>query len=633
MTGENIIFVEEIIVILLLIASIVAIVARRFRLPYTVGLVLIGLLLSLLSPVAIKISPQIILALLVPPLVFEAAFHLNLDHLRRDFSLILLLALPGVILTTLLVGGVVAAGTGLPLQIALVFGALVSATDPVAVVALFRRLGVPRRLQVLLEGESLFNDGTAIVMFNLMLAISLAGKFSLSESLRQFLTVAGGGVLIGIALGIVFSRTIGRIDDPLVETTLTTVLAFGSYLLAEYFHVSGVLAVVAAGIVNGNAGPNDMSATTRVVVFNFWEYAAFIANSFVFLLIGLTIDLNLMVANWQAILWAILAALVARAVSIYGFSIFGRDIPPKWKHILFWGGLRGAITLALALSLPEASSLAAARGSLQAMAFGTVLFTLLVQGTSTDWLVRRLKLVQRSEAQEEYERRPARFVAGRAAHDYVRRMSQQGVISEHTWQRLSPLLEKRTAALAEAVKEVITSDPIVENEEVDTVRREALRAQRAALTGLWRDGVISEEIHSQLVGEVDEALTESVTGWSELGTLSAAPPLKINRLMTAIVQEQDAENAVQALTKLRYAVTRIPSRGGFIRRGNVTLIVGMPTGLEEAAIRILRNSCQQRVEFAQPPFQSSRFPLPPPIEVSVGGATVFVFEVDSYMEF
>src|SRR5512143_3721031 len=175
--NENIIFLEEVIVILLLIASVVGIVARRLRLPYTVGLVLIGLVLSLLSPNAIRISPQIILALLVPPLIFEAAFHLNLDHLRRDFWLILLLAIPGVILTTLLVGGVVAAGTGLAIQTAMVFGALVSATDPVAVVALFRRLGVPRRLQVLLEGESLFNDGTAIVMFNLMLSIAVAGKF------------------------------------------------------------------------------------------------------------------------------------------------------------------------------------------------------------------------------------------------------------------------------------------------------------------------------------------------------------------------------------------------------------------------------------------------------------------------
>src|SRR6266496_2161355 len=378
MTSIDIVTIEKITVLLLLIASAVAVVARRLRIPYTVGLVLIGLALSLLAPTQTKISPQIILALLVPPLIFEAAFHLRWDDLRRDFWLILLLAIPGVILTTLLVGGVVAWGTGLAIQTAFVLGALVSATDPVAVVALFRRLGVPRRLQVLLEGESLFNDGTAIVMFNLMISIALAGRFNLASSVRDFLTISGGGVLIGITLGVLASQVIGRIQDPLVETTLTTVLAFGSYLIAEYFHVSGVLAVVAAGITNGNAGPSGMSATTRVVVFNFWEYAAFLANSFIFLLIGLTFDLDVMIANWQAIIWAILAALAARALSIYGFSFWGREIPRKWKHILFWGGLRGAITLALALSLPETGALVAARGSLQAMAFGVVLFTLLV---------------------------------------------------------------------------------------------------------------------------------------------------------------------------------------------------------------------------------------------------------------
>src|SRR5690349_23142025 len=211
MTGIDIVFIEEVTVALLLIASIVAVLARRLRIPYTVGLVLIGLGLSLLSSTVIQVSPQIILALLVPPLIFEAAFHLSWDDLRRDFWLILLLAIPGVILTTLLVGGVVAWGTGLTIQAALVLGALVSATDPVAVVALFRRLGVPRRLQVLLEGESLFNDGTAIVMFNVMVSIALAGRFSPVNSIRQFLTVGGGGVLIGVALGIIFSRTIGRI--------------------------------------------------------------------------------------------------------------------------------------------------------------------------------------------------------------------------------------------------------------------------------------------------------------------------------------------------------------------------------------------------------------------------------------
>lgn len=515
MTGETIIFIEEVVIVLLLIASIVAIVARRLRLPYTVGLVLIGLVLSLLSPVAIDISPQIILALLVPPLIFEAAFHLNWDHLRRDFWLILALALPGVILTTLMVGGVVAWGTGLSIQVAMVFGALISATDPVAVVALFRRLGVPRRLQVLLDGESLFNDGTAIVMFNLMLSIALAGTFSVIESIREFLTVGGGGVLIGVVLGIVFSRTIGRIDDPLVETTLTTVLAFGSYLLAEYFHVSGVLAVVAAGIINGNAEPSGMSATTRVVVFNFWEYAAFIANSFAFLLIGLAIDLNVMLGHWQAILWAILAAVVARMVSIYGFSMFSREISTKWKHILFWGGLRGAITLALALSIPEDGIPNATREILQSMAFGVVLFTLLVQGVSTNWLVRQLKLVQRSEAQNEYELRHARFVAGRAAYDYLRRITQQGLISEHAWQTLSPLVQRHNDRLVDDLREVMKSDPTVEAEELDTARREALRAQRSALRGLLRDGVISEDSYSSLVGEVDAALMDENLSWPE----------------------------------------------------------------------------------------------------------------------
>ncbi len=632
MIGENIIVIEEIIIALLLIASVVAITARELRLPYTVGLVLIGLALTFLTATETVISPDIILALLVPPLVFEAAFHIRLEDLRRDLGLILTFAVPGVILTTLLVGGVVAWGTGLEISAALVFGALVSATDPVSVVALFRRLGVPRRMQLLLEGESLFNDGTAIVMFSIMLGIAEAGNFSFALAARDFIKIAGGGVLIGVALGTLISQFINRIDDPLVETTLTTVLAFGSYLIAETLGVSGVLAVVAAGIVNGNVGPTGMSATTRVVVFNFWEYAAFLANSLVFLLIGLTTDVNVMIANWQAIIWAVFAALIARFVSIYGFSLFSREIPVKWKHVLFWGGLRGAITLALALSLPGAGLLAAERGRLQAMAFGLVLFSLLVQGSSADWLVKRLQLIQRSNVQEEYERRHARFVAGRASHDYIRRMSQQGLISEHTWQRLAPLLEKRTAGLAEAIKEIVTSDPVVEAEEIDTARRESLRAQRAALTGLLRDGVISDDIYTQLVGEVDTALTENNIVWPELMRTGIGQRLKVNRLMTVIVQEQDAENAVQSLIKLGFAITRLPSKGGFLRHRNVTLMVGMPAGLEESAVRTLKNSCRERIEFVNTLSPASNFPMPKPIEVKVGGATIFVFEVESYIE-
>ena len=295
MTTENIIFIEEAIVILLLIASgsgcCCAPLARALH--SGTGHHRAGH--SLLSPLHVDFTPQIIMLLLVPPLVFEAAFHIRFDDLRRDFGLILLLAVPGVMLTTLLVGWLVSWGTGLALQAALVFGALIAATDPVAVVALFRKLGAPHRLQVLLESESLFNDGTAIVMFGLMITTALQGRFDLRQSISQFITVAGGGVIVGLIFGISISQFIKRIDDPLVETTLTTALAFGSYLLAENLHVSGVLAVVTAGIISGNASQQSMSASTRLVVNNFWEFAAFVANSFIFLLIGLTIDLNILV--------------------------------------------------------------------------------------------------------------------------------------------------------------------------------------------------------------------------------------------------------------------------------------------------------------------------------------------------
>ncbi len=633
MIPSDLLAIEAVVILLLLVAAAVAIVARRLRIPYTVGLVLIGLAFGLLSPRQITVTPELILALLVPPLIFDAAFHIRLEDLRRDLWLILLLAVPGVIITTLLVGWLVAQGTGLAIPVALVFGALVSATDPVAVVALFRRLGAPRRLQVLLEGESLFNDGTAIVMFSVTLGIVTSGQFSLSANIASFLTVAGGGILIGVILGLLASQLIGRIDDALVETTLTLVLAFGAYLLAESQHTSGVLAVVAAGLVNGNVGPRGMSPTTRIVVFNFWETAAFLANSFIFLLIGLVIHVDELIANWQAIGWALLAVLAARAVSIYGFSIFGSQIRPNWKHILYWGGMRGAIVLALALSLPTQGILLAHREQLQAMAFGVVLFTLLVQGFSMDWLIRRLKIIQRPAIQEEYERRHARFVAGRAGYDYLGRMSSQGLISEHTWSRLAPLLERQNAGLVNAVKEVIVSDPTMEAEELDTARRDALRAQRGALTGLLRDGVISENTFSQLVGEVDAALTEEYLPWPELLRLGQAPSLPVTRLMTAVIREWDLENALGALTQLGFAVDQFPSSGGFLNRRNVTLMIGLPRGREEAAVKALQRATSGEVEFSDASAIGGDLPLPAPVPVRVGGATIFTFELDSYEEF
>jgi CPA1 family monovalent cation:H+ antiporter len=198
----DLILIEEIVIGLLLIAALVGIVTKRFRLPYTVGLILMGLVVALRGQEKINVNPDIFLALLVPPLIFEAAFHLNARSLRRDLAPILALAIPGVLITTFLVGGVIAWGAGFPFSLALVFGSLVAATDPVAVVALFRSLGVPKRLQVLLEGESLFNDGTAIVVFNLMVIIAVSGEFSALESILDFFVVSSGGLAIGFGLGV-----------------------------------------------------------------------------------------------------------------------------------------------------------------------------------------------------------------------------------------------------------------------------------------------------------------------------------------------------------------------------------------------------------------------------------------------
>ncbi len=328
---ENFLNTETLIIELLLIVSLVALVVRRLRIPYTVALVVVGLLITFQHPQKISLTPELILSLFIPPLVFEAAFHLEFKSLRENWLPIVGLAIPGVLVTTALVGAIVSWGVGISLTSGLVFGALIAATDPVAVVALFKALGAPKRLTTLVESESLFNDGTAIVIFKLMLVIAVSAvagndgetpgrSFDLLTATVDFVRVSAGGLLIGVGLGWIIAQIIARVDDYLIETMLTTVLAFGTYLVAERFHVSGVLAVVAAGIITGNVGLKGMSPTTRIVLFNFWEVLAFVANSLVFLLIGLDVNLREIGANMLPIGVALFAVLVSRALVVYGVT-------------------------------------------------------------------------------------------------------------------------------------------------------------------------------------------------------------------------------------------------------------------------------------------------------------------------
>jgi monovalent cation:H+ antiporter, CPA1 family len=499
---------ETLIIELLLVASLVAIAVRRLRVPYTVALVVVGLLLGALQPIRFEVASGLVVRLVVRPRGVAAAFHLRLAHLQRDLPTIALLAVPGVVIGTLIVGGLIGLLTPLALPAALVFGALISATDPVSVVALFRVLGVPKRLAVLMEGESLLNDGTAIVLFSLVLGSALTGQFNVIRGVFEFFKVSLGGLAVGLSLGWLVSRVIARVDDYLIETALTAVLAFGSYLVADRLHCSGVLAVVAAGLICGNLGPQGMSPTTRVVLFNFWEFVAFLANSLVFLLIGLQIYVPDLVSVWKPIAAAILAVLLSRAIVTYGLgwlaNRFVEPIPLRWLHVLNWGGLRGAISLALALSLP--ATMGADRHLIQLMAFGVVLFTLLVQGSTMKPLLRRLGIVERAPAQTEYEMRHARLTAYRSAAEHLDQMYRDGLLSEHTWEVLRPELVGHARTLAAAARDLLRAQPELALDELARARRELVGAQRSTLRRLLRDGIISEEVFESLVCEIDAGI-------------------------------------------------------------------------------------------------------------------------------
>lgn len=511
----EIFIIEEYAIGLLLIATIVGILARRSRMPYTVGLVIVGAGLAIFQGLHVELEPELILGIFVPPLIFEAAFHLPIVSLRRNIVPILVLATVGVLTTTFLVGGIVSLGAGIPLSLAIIFGSIIAATDPVAVIALFKTLGVPKRLQVLLEGESLLNDGTAIVIFNIAVAAAVTGGFSIREGISDFIISAGMGLGIGVVLGILASLVISRIDDHLIETAITFILAYGAFLLAESMHVSGVLAVVAAGLANGNIGPRGMSPTTRIVVFNFWEFMSFIANSFVFLLIGLVTDISLLLNNWQAILWGIFAALVSRMLVTYGLLSPFKDIPARWKHIIYWGGLRGAISLALVFSLSTKLE-ESASDQLLAMVFGLVLFTLLVQGTTMGAAVKKFQIITRRADRDEYDLRRARAASTRSSYEHLEKIYKDGMISKHVWEIMTSALEPYSKKLTDDVKEILKQNPEVQAEELDSAWREFLRHQRLVVAEQLADHSITDEIYSELVSHIDNALDLREIKWDDI---------------------------------------------------------------------------------------------------------------------
>ena len=393
MTGETTLGLIELFVALVAVAAVIALVVRRVAVPYTVALVLVGLAAPVVTPsLRLEVSPELVLAGLLPGLVFEAALRIDAREFARTFAGVALLAAPGVVLVMAIVAFVLHATTGLPLILGLVVGATVSATDPAAVLATFKQLGSPRRLATLVEGESLFNDGTGLVVFVIALRALSSGDVSAPEALLAFLLTVAGSVAIGGVAGFLASRLVARIDDHLIELSISLVTAYGAYLVADALHESGLIATVVAGMILGTYGRSiGMSRTTQQALDTVWEFAAFLLTALVFLLVGLSVPVASLLGALGPIAWAIAAILIGRAVVVYvllgGVARFvqRRRIPASWLHVTFWSGLRGAVAVAMALSLPADVP---QRTLLQAITYGVVLFTLLVQGTTVEWVIR-----------------------------------------------------------------------------------------------------------------------------------------------------------------------------------------------------------------------------------------------------
>jgi CPA1 family monovalent cation:H+ antiporter len=402
--------VETVLLVIsfLSLAVFLSIALKKIRIPYTIGLVIVGILLGWISqsiPIIqnINLTPEIILYIILPTLIYDAAINIDARVLKRNIGPILLLAILGVLLSTAVISGLLSF-TSISIGGALLFGALISATDPVAVIALFEEIGAPRRLVTLIDGESIFNDATAIVLFNIILAAVMQGTvFSgtmLAKGVVQFCVVLLGGLAVGTLIGLVGAVVMrAQKNNLIVQVTVSLIMAYVSFIVADHFlGVSGVMSTFAAGITSKILTDAVVNTENYHHVESFWTYFSFVANSFVFLVLGLTeahtfTDGSILQNMIVPMLWVVPIVTVARIlvvytlIPLYNKMFADKKISWAFQHILFVGGLRGAVPVALVLAIPPSFS---GREYIIHLTFGFILFTLVVQGTSMKSLMNRL---------------------------------------------------------------------------------------------------------------------------------------------------------------------------------------------------------------------------------------------------
>ncbi len=497
--------------ILLGAAVLVGLLAQRMRLPLTVVLAVAGIIatqlgidLALVEVLNGEGFQELLVNFFLPILVFEAALGLSTREFMRNLVAITALATVALLISTVLVGYSLVATLAVPVAAALLFGSLISATDPVAVVAVFRDLGVSRRLLTLVEGESLLNDGVAIVLYNILLAVAL-GTASLrtGPAVAEFLVVAAGGLLIGSLVGTAAVLLLPLLSR-LPAAALSVAVAFGSFVLAEaVLGVSGVMATVAAGIIVGGMLESRADNTVRDLLHELWESLGFIANALLFLFIGLVVDLDLIMDNLGVIAIALLAVLIARPLAVVPVVAFLERFAhiPRVGHrstvIVVWGGLRGGVALALALALPTELP---ERDLFIAMAAGVVLGTLLINATSLPFVLHFLHLDEPRRS-DQHLVALARLMAIKAARD---RLDELDVHDELVAAHLD-------VADVDAHEQLHIAD-LEQSEQVEVLVMRGLHIERETYQGLADAGLLRPIATRTLLYEIDGEIEEAHRG-------------------------------------------------------------------------------------------------------------------------
>ncbi len=597
----------------LLLAMVLASIGRHLPIPYTVLLVLLGLSVNFFAndmPILVlhhfsqfHLTPELVLFIFLPALIFESALSLDARALLKNLVPILVLAIIGMLVSATLVGIGMWWSIQLQVVVALLFGSLISATDPVAVIALFKELGVTKRLSVLVEGESLMNDATAIVLFNILLLLITENHFSLSsggEAVGEFVKVFFGGILVGVGLGVLIAELLVRLyhGNQSIPMVFSLVLAYLSFIIAEHeLHVSGVMAVLSAAMTLNIVGLSRLSKPAIDTIHTTWEFMVLICNSLLFVLIGLSVDLLVLASFWQAILWAVLAVYIARAVSVYVLIPFTTrsfalaNISWSERHIMWWGGLKGGLAIAIVMSVPDSLP---EKKLLESLTLGVVLVSLLVNASTIRWLMHFLKmdcLTQSEQAELKQTMQRVNQSVDKTLHRFATLQLLDSNLESQVESRLHHTLDSQ---------EIVLSDEQL----IKQAHLQALRAEAEEIEYLYEIGVVNYYtlVTFKDILRVDQQHSIDYLHAMGVGWLQPNPLLDFERVLIHKLSEKNwAQGLLTQYQTRRFANKILHDIAGVLmaHRGLKALQKMIDDGLDAELIQPIQQIYQKRLRRRQ----------------------------------